>query len=194
MIFGKSFSYFTLMKRNTLVIAALLCGIFFCYSCNKELSLENSVSVFTAEGSLWDSSDNCLPDSVFGTFYTGIQPGADTAYVEIQVNVSVPGSYHISTDLQNGFMFSDSGFFAATGINKVQLKPIGTPILEKPTVFTVSFDSTVCNFAVHVEDSTGKGLGGVEPTPTDSTNLSDTAWKFSIGHFSYPEVFNQKKS
>lgn len=172
-----------MMKRKTLVIFALLCSIFFVYSCSKELSLENSISVFSAEGSLWDSSDNCLPDSVYGTFYTGVQPGADTAYVEIQVNVSVAGSYSISTDLQNGFMFADSGFFATTGINTVQLKPIGTPILIQPTVFTVSFDSSTCFFSVNVKDSTGTGLGGVEPV--DSTNLSDTAWKFSVGANTY---------
>ncbi|CAN5838331.1 hypothetical protein BH10BAC2_BH10BAC2_34500 [soil metagenome] len=171
------------MKRNTLIVFALLYSIFFAYSCSKELSLENSISVFSAEGSLWDSSDNCLPDSVYGTFYTGVQPGADTAYVEIQVNVSVAGNYSISTDLQNGFMFADSGFFATTGINTVQLKPIGTPILIQPTVFTVSFDSSTCFFSVNVQDSTGTGLGGVEPI--DSTNFSDTAWKFSVGASTY---------
>lgn len=173
------------MKRNALVIFVLLCTTFFMYSCSKELSYEESAYQFSAEGSLWDSLDNCLPDSVYGTFYTGVQPGSDTAYVEIQVNVSVAGSYSISTDLQNGFMFADSGFFATTGINTVQLKPIGTPILLKPTVFTVSFDSTTCFFSVNVQDSTGTGLGGGEPAPTDSTNLSDTAWKFSVDPNTY---------
>lgn len=171
------------MKRKTLVIIGLLCSIFFAYSCSKELSQENSISVFTAEGSLWDSSDNCLPDSVYGTYYTGVQPGSDTAYVEIQVNVSVAGNYSISTDLQNGLMFADSGFFATTGINTIQLKPIGTPVLIQPTVFTVSFDSSTCFFSVNVQDSTGTGLGGVEPM--DSTNFSDTAWKFSVGAGTY---------
>ena len=172
------------MKRNTLIFFALLCMVFFVFGCSKELSLENSASTISAEGSLWDTAGICLPDSVHGTFYTGVQPGGDTAYVEITIDVAVAGTYNISSDLQNGFMFSDSGFFATAGINTVQLKPIGTPVLIKPTVFTVSFDSSVCNFVVNVQDSTGLGLGGTDTTgvpPVDSTNLSDTAWKFSEG-------------
>jgi hypothetical protein len=171
------------MKRNTLFVLSLLFAVFFVYGCSKELSLENTKITTVAEGSLWDTAGNCLPDSVHGTFYTGVQPGADTAYIEIQVDVSVAGNYNISTDLQNGFMFSDSGFFATTGINTIQLKPIGTPILIQPTVFTVSFDSTTCFLTVNVLDSTGLGLGGTDtiPIPGDSTNLSDTAWQFSVG-------------
>ena len=71
------------MKRNTLIFFALLCMVFFVFGCSKELSLENSASTISAEGSLWDTAGICLPDSVHGTFYTGVQPGGDTAYVEI---------------------------------------------------------------------------------------------------------------
>lgn len=184
MIFANKFSSSSLMKRNTLLIIGMLCSLFFVYSCSKELSLENSAAVTSAEGSLWDSLDNCLPDSVYGTYYTGIQPGTDTAYIEINVDVAVAGSYRIATDLQNGFMFFDSGYFNAAGINTIRLKPSGTPILEQPTVFTFSFDSTTCFVTVNVKDSTGTGLGGGTDTTGsggDSTNLSDTAWKFTVG-------------
>lgn len=173
------------MKRNALLIIALLCSVFCIYSCSKELSLENSISTISAEGSLWDSLNNCLPDSVHGTYYTGIQPRSDTAFVEIKVDVATPGNYKISTDLQNGFMFSDSGYFATTGVNTVLLKPVGTPINIQPTVFSFSFDSSTCFVTVNVKDSTGTGLGGgTDTTGTgggDSTNLSDTAWKFNVG-------------
>ncbi|MEP6845698.1 MAG: hypothetical protein ABI861_06830 [Panacibacter sp.] len=168
------------MKRNTLVILSLLCTVFFIDSCSKELSLENNVLNSSAEGSLWDSTKNCLPDSVFGTFYTGVQPGSDTAFVEIKVNVAAAGSYIISSDLQNGFMFADSGFFTTKGINTVRLKPSGTPLVIKPTVFTIAFDSSVCNFFVDVKDSTGHGTPVPDPV-SDSTNFSDTAWQFNVG-------------
>src|SRR5207244_1654724 len=112
-----------------------------------------------------------------GTFYNGVTPGSDTAFVEIQVNVDSIGSYRIYTDLQDGFMFADSGFFSTSGINTIRLKPIGTPILNITTNFTVRFDTTACNFTVNVHDSTGTGLGGNPGGGgTDSTNLSDTAW------------------
>ena len=136
----------------------LACCIVF-FSCQKELSQEIN-SELTASGSLWDSSSACLPDSVHGTFYGGVTPGSDTAYVEIQVDVTQAGSYSITSDQQDGFVFADSGFFSNTGINVIRLKPIGTPIIPTTATFNISFDSSFCSFAVNIEDSTGKGVGG----------------------------------
>jgi len=172
------------MKRYTSLYFYLLSLIFLISSCSKELSIESADSLVAAQGSLRDTLDNCLPDSVHGTFYNGVIPGGDTAYVEIQVDVQTAGNYNIQTDLQNGFMFADSGFFTSTGINTIKLKPIGTPILIQPTVFTVSFDSSTCNFTVNVNDSTGTGLGN-NGGGTDTTNLSDSAWKFTVNTTTY---------
>ncbi len=158
----------------------ITCCLFLFSSCTKEYSFEQKTAVGIATGSLKDSLGNCLPDSVHGTYYNGVTPGSDTAFVEIQVNVDSLGSYSIYTDLQNGFMFADSGFFSTAGINTIKLKPLGTPILNIPTTFTVTFDTTACGFTVYVQDSTGTGLGGGGGGGTDSTNLSDTAWKFSV--------------
>ncbi len=69
------------------------------FSCQKELSIE----IHIAKGTLKDSSGICFPNTVHGTFYNGITPGADTAYVEVKVNVRTTGSYAVFTDLQNGF-------------------------------------------------------------------------------------------
>ena len=129
-------------------------------SCQKEYSFENPISTAEAKGSLTDSLGNCLYDSVHGTFYNGVTPGGDTAYVELQVQVDSVGNYRIYTDFQNGFMFADSGFFNKTGINVIKLKPVGTPLLQTVTDFAVTFDGDTCNFAVYVQDSTGTGLGG----------------------------------
>jgi len=163
-------------------IIVISCFLLF-FSCQKEYSYEKGATVGEAKGSLKDSLGNCLPNSVHGTFYNGVTPGSDTAFVDIQVNVDSAGNYRIYTDLQNGFMFADSGFFNNTGITTVRLKPIGTPILNMPTSFTVTFDTTACGFTINVQDSTGTGLGGGGNPGggTDSTNLSDTAWKFSVG-------------
>jgi len=155
------------------------CCFFLFFSCQKEYSFEKGATISIAKGTLKDSVGNCLPDSVHGTFYNGVTPGSDTAYVEIQVDVDSTGNYSIYTDLQNGFMFADSGYFSTTGINTIKLKPLGTPILNIPTTFTVAFDTTVCSFTINVQDSTGTGLGGGTGGGTDSTNLSDTAWKFT---------------
>ncbi|MBV9963975.1 MAG: hypothetical protein JO072_17155 [Parafilimonas sp.] len=134
------------------------CFILF-FSCQKELSNETGASL-VASGSLWDSSGVCLPDSVHGTFYGGVTPGSDTAYVEIQVNVTQTGSYSITSDQQDGFVFADSGFFSNTGVNIIHLKPIGTPIIPTTSTFNINFDSSFCSFVVNIEDSTGKNIGG----------------------------------
>ncbi|MGI8950376.1 MAG: hypothetical protein ACR2FN_02215 [Chitinophagaceae bacterium] len=158
----------------------IFCLISFCYSsifisCQKEYSLENGNLNAIATGSLQkDSLGNCLPDSVFGTLHNGVTPG-DTNYVQVQVNVTAIGNYLIKTNVQNGFQFADSGFFATTGINTIKLKALGTPILPIITDFVVSFDSSICAFSVNVKDSTGTGLGG----DTTNPNTSDTAWKFT---------------
>ena len=73
------------------------------------MSTENGVAQI-AEGSLTDSSGICTPGTVHGTFYTGVTPGSDTAYVQVQVNVTKTGSYSISSNFQNGYEFADSGF------------------------------------------------------------------------------------
>lgn len=170
-------------KLLAFIPAAILLSFFIIPSCQKEVSKETgNDSLFVAGGSLKDSNNICLKDSVHGTFYNGVTPGGDTAYLEVQVNVTNTGSYTISTDQQNGFLFSATGFFTSTGINTVLLKPIGTPILQKLTDFAISFDSTVCLVSVDVKDSTGSGAGGIDTTGgggTDTTTTGLNTWKFT---------------
>jgi hypothetical protein len=169
------------MKQTIILFFVIIVGIVILNSCSKEYSFEKATPVGNASFSLKDSVGNCLPDSIYGTYYNGVTPGADTAYLAMQVNVDSVGSYKIYTDLQNGFMFADSGFFNTTGIQTVLLRPIGTPILQTATTFSVPFDTTFCSFTIYVQDSTGTGLGGgTGGGGTDSTNLSDTAWKFTV--------------
>lgn len=185
-----SFSRMNTMKRYIISAFFITAVIGVLVSCSKELSIEKGGETVASVGSLKDSLGECLPSVVRGTFYNGVTPGSDTCFVELQVDVETAGSYTIKTDLQNGFMFADSGFFNSTGINTILLKPIGTPILQKPTVFTVTYDTSVCNFIVDVRDSTGTGLGGGGGTGTDTAYLSDTAWKFSAVNGSFLNEFN----
>ncbi|HEX5152090.1 MAG TPA: hypothetical protein VFW07_11635 [Parafilimonas sp.] len=156
----------------------IICGIFFLFSCNKEFSVETG-ALTQAHGSLWDSTGNCLPETVHGTFYNGIVAGSDTAYVAVDVNVTQTGTYNITSDMQNGFQFFDSGFFSQTGINTIHLKPLGAAILPTPTTFTISFDSTVCSFTVNVQDSTGTGLGGDSTGGDPDSTFGSGDWQFS---------------
>lgn len=173
------------MKNFFSLLSAICCCAILFFSCQKDFSIENGKTQI-ASGSLTDSFDNCLPNTVIGTFYNGVTPGGDTAYVQIQVNVSQTGSYSIYTDFVDGFKFGDSGIFTNTGINTVRLKPIGTPIIQGSQIFNVSFDSSSCSFIVNIQDSTGTGLGGTDTTGNgdpDTTGLKE--WQFTEGSFTY---------
>ena len=137
--------------------------------CKKELSLENHI----AKGSLKDTIGNCFAQTVHGTFYNGITPGADTDYVEIKVNVHTTGSYFVTSDLQNGLRLTSSGVFTTTGIKTIQLKPEGIPFAHIPTDFLIRFDTSVCPLTVNVHDSTGINQINV-PVPLPPYN-----WKFT---------------
>ena len=166
------------IKRVTLLpVLGLLAGMCIILSaCQKEYSVETNANL-AAKGTLKDTvSGECMDETVVGTFYGGIEPGRDTAYISVNVTVTTPGTYTIYTDTQDGFYFSDSGYFANTGLNVIKLKPVGTPILPGPATFSVTFDTSICNFTVNVQDSTGTGLGG---GGTTNPNLDDSAWQFT---------------
>ena len=166
------------MKMNTLqmlfCLATCLC---IALSCQKEYQ---PGEVPLAHGSLHDGSGNCLQQTITGTYYNGVKPGKDTAYVTLLVNVTVTGGYVIKTSTENGYYFADSGYFTNTGINTIKLKPYGVPASIKDDVFSVSFDTTMCHFTITVKDSTGTGLGGGSNNPT-----ANGTWEFATDSGGY---------
>jgi len=140
-------------------LAIVLAGFFIFTACSKEFSVENGLGLDVASGSLLDTSGNCQDIAVTGAYIVDSTLG-DSNYVDVQVNFLTAGTYSISTDLQNGFSFSDSGYMTATGLQTVRLKANGKPILAKETIFQVTFDSTFCTFAVTVEDAPANGGQG----------------------------------
>ena len=181
-------------KIGILCLTLLSFSLLFFVSCQKELSEENGNTNTPATGSLKDSTGACYTSTVSGTFYNGVTPGPDTCYVSVQVNVTAAGTYNISTDLQNGFKFADSGFFNTTGMQTILLKPIGTPILNIRTNFTYTFDTSACGFTIDVKDSTGTGLGGDGGGGggggIDPDSVANNSWKFtdSTGSATYTGI------
>jgi hypothetical protein len=156
-------------------------------SCQKELSYETDQNL--GHGTLYDSLKACQPMVPNGTYYNGVSAYRDTNYVAVIVTVTQTGSYALNTGLVNGFGFSDSGYFTRLGVDTLLLLAYGTPILNVPTDFTLTLDSSVCGFTINVQDSTGTGLGGggdtsvivgdssfVDPNPaaTDTWHFTDS--------------------
>jgi len=123
-----------------------------------------------ASGSLYSADGNCFVDAPSGTYFTGI--ASDSNYVLASVHVSSPGSYNITTDKQNGVIFSASGTFTDTGKTSVKLRATGTFIKPVLTYFNLTFDTTMCQFWVPVEDSTG-------------LSMTPGSWKFTAGGRTY---------
>lgn len=125
-------------------------------SCQKEFSRETGAQ--SAGTLLKDASGNCLPQLVFGIYVAGKVLKADSNYVDIQVEVTTPGTYQISTDEVNGMRFSATGSFAATGVSTVRLKGTGTPGVAATSVFVVTYNGSTCEFEVTVSP-----VGGATP-------------------------------
>src|SRR5690349_16667168 len=113
------------MKKHLLLFLTFT-GLVLMNACQKEHSLENANGA--SEGTLQDDgTGDCLPKTVAGTYVVGTQLDVTANYIEVQVNVTKPGSYIIYTDTVNGMYFRTSGNFATAGTTTVRLKGNGTP-------------------------------------------------------------------
>ena len=159
-------------------------------SCQKELSVETGATFGgLAVGSIKDSSGNCLPISVVGTYKADLTL-TDSNYVFVQVRVTTPGNYKIISDSMNGYFFRDSGFFSSTGLQTIKLKAIGKPAAAIQSFFTIGYGIGFCSFTVAV---TGSGVvtppvvptGDYFPTTTGSNwtylfNLTLDTLRFTV--------------
>jgi hypothetical protein len=132
----------------------LIAVSFLISSCQKELSYEAGLGKGTL---MKDAAGECLPFNVNGSYNKDSLLKPTINYVDIQVSVSEPGSYFIKTDSINGYSFYAAGFFAVQGLNTIRLIGSGKPLAAGSNMFTVKFDTSVCQFNVTV---TGAGGGG----------------------------------
>lgn len=130
----------------------VLIGFFLFVSCQKELSFENGLPLTAAAGSLKSTSGNCMPVTING-IYIKDSMLTDSNSVVVQVNITTPGSYNISTDTSNGFSFHSSGIATDSGLQSITLKGTGKPALAQQTNFVVAFDTSICLFSINVIDS-----------------------------------------
>lgn len=95
----------------------------------------------------------CTAPAINGTYAAGTALNASNTIV-LGVNVTVPGSYSVSTNSSNGVVFSASGNFAATGANTITLTSTSTPGAAGTFSYTPSGG---CSFDITY---TGGGGGG----------------------------------
>ncbi|MEO6490940.1 MAG: hypothetical protein ABIO04_13440 [Ferruginibacter sp.] len=141
------------------IIAGSLISLAFA-SCQKETSAENGLlpgvsinngggsssgtATFSLEGA---PGGICTNHNVAGTYTIGTPLNASNA-VSIDVNVTVVGTYTISTASIDGITFSGTGTFTSIGIQTVLLLGTGTP--TSPGTYTFRPGSTSCTFTIDV--------------------------------------------
>ncbi len=136
------------MRKQVLAFLSLACFTLLFVGCAKEKSFETGFG--PSDGSLQsESSGDCLPKNVVGIYEATVALTADN-YIEVDVEVTTPGSYTIVTDTVNGFSFKAQGYFTEAGINTVKLLSNGTPQTKAISNFTVRYKDTECNIAVSV--------------------------------------------
>lgn len=148
-------------------LLGVLAVVFLFTACQKEFSLETGNTGGLARGSLQDTLGNCQQIIIRGQYFTD-STLTDSNFILVDVRVTTPGNYRITTDALNGFFFKDSGYLPNTGWQTLKLKGTGKPIVAQSTDFTVTFDSSICSFTVPVSQGSG-GSGGTPATYTLQT-------------------------
>lgn len=140
-------------------------------TCQKEISFENGAP---SKGSLLnDSTGNCYPKTVNGSYVAGDSLKADINTILVTVNVTTVGSYTIFSDTVNGYWFRGTGTFSHTGTNSITLKGYGTPVAQGVNNFLIVYDSSACNVAVTVAPA-GTGAASFILLTSVGNNCSDS--------------------
>jgi hypothetical protein len=100
----------------------------------------------------------------------------DSNRVEIEINITKPGSYSISTSSTNGYSFSGSGNLSTPGVYNMVLTASGTPLSAGTDEFTISDGTSSCTFSVTVA------------APVGVTNPDHFPLTYQ-SHWSYNDIF-----
>ena len=125
-----------------------------------------------AVGTLGGTGGACTPSAVAGVYTVGTPLTAANNTVQVQINVTTPGVFNISSNTVTGFSFGGSGT-ATAGTQLITLVGTGTPTTAGVQTFTMTFGTSTCTFTVTVAPGSGGvaagTLGGASGACTPST-------------------------
>lgn len=146
------------MKLFKMMAVAFAAITFF--SCQKEIGFDaNGVSSGTLKSS---TTGDCLPQTLYGIYRKDSVLTTDN-YMDVQVSVTIAGTFDIRSDTVNGYSFSKTGN-VGTGLNTIRLYASGKPLAAGTNTFTIKYGGSQCKFNVTVITRTAGGaiftLGG----------------------------------
>lgn len=128
---------------------------------------------------------DCSSLATNGTYNVGIDLGSGNT-VTLDVNVVTLGStnsnWNLTTNTVNGYSFSGSGTFTATGSQQITLTGTGTPAAAGTDNFTLTHNGTTCNFSVSPtvpqpkEVIYGSNVCGSSSTTNMPAKYSSSSW------------------
>lgn len=116
-------------------------------SSNCTFSITYQAGSAAATGTLGGTPGACTSATPSGTYTQGVVLNA-TNTISVQVTVTTPGAYNITTNTVNGVSFAKAGIFTGTGVQTIALTGSGTPTNSGIQNFTVSFSGTTCTFSL----------------------------------------------
>jgi hypothetical protein len=140
-------------------------------ACQKELSFDGGVSEGTLKA---NAGGDCLPSTVYGQYQKDTALRASN-YIDVQVNVTFPGTYSITSDTVNGYSFKGTGTLGNPGLNTVRLYGSGKPLAAGTDLFIIRYGTSTCVALITVTTPGGGGglatftLGGAPGSCTGAT-------------------------
>ena len=151
--------------------------LFFFGSCQKELTYENGISLGTLKKS--NVSGQCLPATIVGIFKKD-SVLTNLNYVDVQVDVTIAGTFDINTDTVNGYSFHKTGN-VGSGTNTIRLYPSGKPLAVGTNTFTVTYGASTCSFDITVVSATtGAAIFTLGGAPGNCTTFAP-AGTYAVG-------------
>jgi hypothetical protein len=150
------------MNRISLLLILFLTVL---ASCQKE---PPPPATNTSQGILLNDNGSCQGAQLHGFWYNGVS--SDTSYIQVNVQVTKAGPYHIITNDQDGVVFSADGNFTDTGVQNVKLKAHGLFPNYGTVHFLTAYNYSPCNLSFDIRDSTYR-------------DQPDNSWQFTAnGH------------
>jgi len=139
-------------------LTAVLIATFTAFiSCQKQLDFETGgVSAGTLKK---NPAGDCLPVTVNGVFKVD-SVLTNNNYVDVQVDVTIAGTFNVKSDTVNGYSFSKTGS-VGKGVNTIRLYASGKPLAAGTNIFTIKYGSSICTFTIVVNTNPAVySLGG----------------------------------